>query len=55
LQQIDKDSFHKYLVNPIKLNTLARDYVKKISQEIKRDVVKKICDGELQLGKDEIR
>jgi len=49
LKQIDKDIFHKYLVNPIKINTLAKDYVKKIKQEIKRDVVTKLCDGEMQL------
>jgi hypothetical protein len=49
LKQIDKDSFHKYLVNPINLNTWAKDYVKKIEQEIKRDVVTKLCDGEMQL------
>jgi len=46
-EKIDKDSLHKYLVNPIKMNTLARDYVMTIRQEIKRDMVTKLCNGQL--------
>jgi hypothetical protein len=33
------------------MNTSAKDYVKKIRQEIKKDVITKLCDGELQLEK----
>jgi hypothetical protein len=51
LKDMGKYSLKKYLVNVIKLNTLAKNYVKKIEQEIKRDVVTKLCDGELQLEK----
>jgi len=39
------------LVNPIKLNILAREYVKKNGKEINKDIVTKFCDGEIQLEK----
>jgi hypothetical protein len=49
LKKVNIDLWHKYLANPIKLNTSVKYYVKKIEQEIKRDVVMKLFDGELQL------
>jgi transposase len=42
-------------MKPMKLITLAKRFIKNIEQELKLEVTTKICDGELDLEKMQLR
>jgi hypothetical protein len=51
LTKINKDSLEEYLLRPVKLITMAREFIKSTTQELKQEVSTKVCDGELDVEK----
>jgi hypothetical protein len=47
LTKVNKDSLEEYLLRPVKLITMARDFIKLTTQERKEEVSTKVCYGEL--------
>jgi hypothetical protein len=51
LTKVNKEVLNDYLMKPIKLITLAKNFIKKTEKNLNLEVTIKICDGELDLEK----
>jgi len=51
ITEVNEDVLTKYLAHPIKKNVATNEFVNKIHRDMKKEVVDKICDGELELEK----
>jgi len=51
LTKVNKESLEEYMLRLVKLITMARDFIKHTTQELKQEVSTKVCDCELDIKK----
>ena len=51
LTEINKESVEEHLLKPVRLITMNKNFFKRTSQELKKEVSTKVCDGEMDIEK----
>jgi hypothetical protein len=51
LTEINKESVEENLLKPVRLITMNKNFFKRTSQELKKEVSTKVCDGEMDIEK----
>jgi predicted DNA-binding protein YlxM (UPF0122 family) len=55
LIEINKESLEEYMLKLVRLITMTQNFVKRTTQELKQEVSTKVCDGELDIEKMQVR